>query len=121
VTRDLPTEAAPREIFHQLFRRIVRFATTNPAAFQFLELHHHAPYLDDQSRALERRALDLSLMFLAETQRKRVTKSVDGCVLVSILWGGIVRLLRSGWEGQLTLDERTLDQAETVLWEAARL
>src|SRR5678815_2778455 len=77
VMQGFPTTLSPREQFHHLFTRVVAWARANPAAFQLLELHHHAPYLDAQSLAIEERVLGLALGFLGETRSRKITKAVD--------------------------------------------
>lgn len=121
VLRALPTADSPRAQFHSFFRSIIGFALENRASFTFLEHHHHAPYMDTESRALEERTVMLALSFLAETARQRITKPVAPEVLMAVVWGAIVRLLKETWDGHVSLDEATLDQAEDVLWEAVRL
>ena len=46
--------AAPRAAFHHFWHGAAQFAQTSPRAFQFLELHHHAPYLDEKSHEIGR-------------------------------------------------------------------
>lgn len=121
VLAGLPTTESPRTQFRYFFRAIVEYALENQASFRFLEHHHHAPYLDAESRALEARTIMMALAFLAETGKQQITKPVAPQVLMAVVWGAIVRLLKEGWEGHLTLDDDTLDQAEGVLWEAVRL
>src|SRR4051812_46371152 len=53
IVTDFPFHATAREQFHAFFSRTIDFAAEHPRAFKFLELHHHAPYLDERSRALE--------------------------------------------------------------------
>src|SRR5688572_22762385 len=54
-----PATATTREQFRALWMRMAKFATENRDAFIFLELHHHARYLDAESRAVENRMLEL--------------------------------------------------------------
>ena len=115
-----PFTAPPREQFHQLFRRFVAFARESPAAFAFLELHHHADYLDAESLAMEQQAMSMAHVFLEQTRAQRITRDADPGVLIAVVLGGIVRLLRHHAEGQLALDEQQLEQAEHVLWECVR-
>ena len=44
-----------RELFRTLWMRMAKFAVENEKSFVFLELHHHARYLDAESRAVEKR------------------------------------------------------------------
>ena len=42
-----------RAMFSECYRRLCDFAVDYPKAFNFLELHHHAPYLDEESRSCD--------------------------------------------------------------------
>jgi AcrR family transcriptional regulator len=116
-----PGHLSPREQFHHFFRRIIGFAREEKDSFTFLEHHHHAAYLDEQSRMVEQRVLALATAYLTETARARITKPVLPCVLTAIVWGAIVRLMKEAWDGHLELNEEILDQAEAICWEAVRL
>jgi AcrR family transcriptional regulator len=120
VLADFPLSAAPREQLASFLRRLIRFARENPAAFRFLEHHHHAPYLDARSREVEESAMVLVKGLLAETSRRGLTKNVDPTLLAALVWGGVVRLVKEAEDGKIVLDEPTLAAAEQVLWEAIR-
>ena len=47
VITSFPAIDRARELFRTLWTRMATFATTNQSSFVFLELHHHAPYLDE--------------------------------------------------------------------------
>ena len=64
VKQDVPA----REVFRQLWFRLAEFAQKYPKGFAFLELHHHGSYLDDESRAIEARILDLTRAFIMRLQ-----------------------------------------------------
>lgn len=115
-----PFTAPAREQFHALWERLFRFAIERPKALKFLELQHHAEYLDAESRVLEARSLDPALGFLELTQKSQITKDVPAPILISIVWGAFVRLVRASWEGKLELTQSTIDQSEACCWEAIR-
>jgi hypothetical protein len=98
----------------------MEFAKREPLAFKFLEGHHHAPYLDAQSRAIEERVLEPARMFFAQTERSKVTRKAPAEALGAIVWGGIVGLVRAAWEGRLSLDQKAEQAAEDALWDAIR-
>ena len=87
---------------------------------KFLELQHHAEYLDAESRLLEARSLDPALGFLELTRKSQITKEVPAPILISIVWGAFVRLVRASWEGTLELTPQVIEQAEACCWEAIR-
>lgn len=116
VDADLP----PREQFHRLWRRLFHFASAQPRAFAFLELHHHAAYLDADSRALGQRVIGLARMFLERLQVDKVVKPVPADVLMAVMYGAFVSLVRNGTECDLVLDDHAIDAAEQCVWEAIR-
>lgn len=117
---DFPFAAPAREQFHALWMRLFRFAMERPKALKFLELQHHAEYLDEESRLLEARSLDPALGFLELTRKSQITKDVPAPILISIVWGAFVRLVRASWEGTLELSPEAIEQAEACCWEAIR-
>ena len=121
VMEGFPAHLSPREQFHHFFRSIVGYARDHEASFRFLEHHHHADYLDEESQQLEARVMGLALAYLTQTAAARITKPVTPAVLVSVVWGGITRLMKEAWDGRLELSDATLDEAEAVCWEAVRL
>lgn len=120
VVETFPFDAPVRGQFHALWTRIFGFAKDHPTALQFIELHHHAAYLDAESRALEEQSLAPARALLDETRRQQITKDVPSAVLIHIVWGAFTRLVKAAAEGQITLDAETLGQAENCLWEAVR-
>ncbi len=115
-----PFQAPLREQFHALWTRIFAFAKAHPTALQFIELHHHAAYLDAENRALEAEFLAPAHALLEETRRREITRDVPSPVLIHIVWGAFTRLVKAAAEGQIALDAETLAQAESSLWEAIR-
>jgi AcrR family transcriptional regulator len=117
--RGFPMTLPPRKQFGHFFRSVLAYAEDHRDSFRFLEHHHHA-YLDDESKALEGKALMLAHGYFVETGKLEVTKDVAPEVLMSCVWGAIVHLMRDAWAGRLTLTPALIDQAELVLWEAIR-
>lgn len=120
VLRDFPLTAAPRQQWKYLFRSVVTFGKESPLAFEFLESHHHAPYLDTESLGVETNIMQMAQAFLETTRAAQVTRDCPPMVLIALVWGGVVRFIRSGHEGLLVLDEPTIDRFENLCWEALR-
>jgi AcrR family transcriptional regulator len=112
--------APPREQFHQLWVRLADFFRKNPKIFSFLELHHHISYLDDESRAMEQRVLDLATSFIVRLQTAKVVKPISADVIMAIVYWSFVGLGRCAQEGRLTLSDDNLAAAEQCVWEAIR-
>jgi TetR/AcrR family transcriptional regulator, repressor of fatR-cypB operon len=114
-------DASPRRQFHVFWWNLIVFARAAPQSFRFLELHHHAPYLDQESRGAERQSLGLAQLFVTRATANGVTKPMPPAALISIVWGAFVRLVKSEQEGQIELTDTVLQQAEQACWDAISL
>lgn len=115
-----PFEAPAREQFRVFFRRIAEYARSHRRAFAFLELHSHADYLDEESRAVEQQILAFGLRFFEATQTKGEIKNLDPMLMIGVLFGAIVGMVKLSWEGKLELTDDRLEAAEQLCWEAIR-
>ncbi len=120
VVDDFPYDAPTREQLHHFVSRVISFARKHPVAFKFLEAHHHAPYLDDKSRAMEANVLALANGFFEQHERARVVKRAPEGVLAWLLWGAVVGLVRAAWEGRTELTPKGEAAFEEALWDAIR-
>ena len=110
----------PRAVFKQFWARACDLARTKPKVLEFLELHHHAPYLDEKSRALEEQILGTAAQFVAHASAQQVFKDVQPGVLIAVVWGSFRALVQGGCDGRMKLDDETCAQAEQCIWEAIR-
>ena len=117
---DFPFEAAPRAQLAHFCARAFAFARQHPLAFDFLELHHHAPYLDEESRAIEAMVLEPARQFFAQHQRSRATRKAPPELLGAIVWGAVVGLVKAARLGYASLTPQLEKQAIDVLWDAIR-
>lgn len=115
-----PFEAPFREQFHHFWSRVCAYAAEHPVALQFLELHHHGPYLDETSRTIEQQLLGTAKAMVDDAIGRQILKPVPGELLMAIVWGSFRALIQGGCEGLLTLDGAMIAQAESCVWEAIR-
>ncbi len=120
ILTDFPTGAPARQQFKHFWQRAACFASDNPLAFKFLELHHHAPYLNKDARTLEDQVLAPAFQFFAATSAQKITKPLPTELLGSVVWGALVGLVKSAWEGRIGLTQEVIDAAEQCCWEAIR-
>ena len=109
--------AAPRDQAGALWRASVGWAQANSAAFRFLELHHHADYLDADSRAATdqtQAVLRAQLDDARQAGAVRSDLSVD--VLVALLSGALAGFVREVDAGGLGADRGTIDAAGAAVW-----
>jgi AcrR family transcriptional regulator len=117
---NFPVDRPFREQFHHFWTAVCGFARENPVALQFLELHHHQPYLDETSRAIEMQLLGTAKMTVENAVKNQIAKDVPAEILMAIVWGSFRALVQGGCDGYITLDAKTVAQAEACVWEAIR-
>ncbi|MCB9595027.1 MAG: TetR/AcrR family transcriptional regulator [Sandaracinaceae bacterium] len=120
VLGSFPFSEPPRSQFHYFFGRIVEWARTQPQSFQFLEHHHHGPYLDEDSLALEREVTEYALNYVRMLKTTGIARDADDHLFLVVVWGTIVRMMREAWNGSLELTDAFLAQAEEACWEAIK-
>lgn len=116
-----PMEAPARDQFRELWYRMVAFVEEQPKAFSFLELHHHADYLDDRSRAMEQRMTDFGVSFIQRAQARHELKPISPLLLIGVVLGAFTGVVRKAWEYDFPLDAETWAHAEQCAWEAIRI
>jgi len=120
VLNEFPTTTIARELFRTMWMRMAKFATENPKPFVFMELHHHASYLDAESRALEARMLDLFTNVVTAAQARGELKVGPPRLLMGIVMGAFVGVIRSCVEMDQSLESADWKLAEQCVWEAIR-
>lgn len=113
-------DAPHREQFRALWFRLARFYEEHPQSTQFLELHLHGPYLDDESRALELQSLEPVVLYVQSAQAQQVIKPLDPKAVIALVYGAFLGLTKAQMAGQLVLTPALLAQAEACAWEAVR-
>lgn len=116
-----PLDVAAREQFHALWSRMVRFVEENPKAFWFLEVHHHADYLDAQSQVLEHRMTQFGVAFIDAAQRRGQLKPVAPMLLIGLVLGAFTGVVRKASETRQPLTAKDWRDAEQCTWEAIRI
>lgn len=120
ITRDVPCDIPLRDQFHIYWQRLVDFAKDYPTAFAFLELHYHAPYLDEKSRAIEDRGHNALVGFFEECLRQKIAREASAEILASIVWGAYVGLIRASRNGRFEITPEVIEQSENSCWDAIR-
>jgi TetR/AcrR family transcriptional regulator, repressor of fatR-cypB operon len=120
VLDDFPAGAPTRELFRTLWSRMAAYASRHPQSFVFMELHHHARYLDAESRAVEQRMLDLITSLIARAQQRGDLKSGSPQMLIGLVMGAFVGVIRSCLEQEVLPGVADWELAERCMWEAIR-
>jgi TetR/AcrR family transcriptional regulator, repressor of fatR-cypB operon len=120
VLHDFPTTTIARELFRTMWMRMAKFAVETPQPFIFMELHHHASYLDAESRALEARMLDLFGNVVTAAQARGELKAGPPRLLMGLVMGAFVGVIRTCVELDQPLESADWKLAEQCIWEAIR-
>jgi AcrR family transcriptional regulator len=115
-----PGREPARELFKRLWLHMAEFAVDHPQSFVFLELHHHAAYLDEESRALEQRMLLLFSGVIVSAQTRGELKAGDPKLLMGMVMGGFIGVIRGCMEWNTNLEDADWLFAERCMWEAIR-
>jgi AcrR family transcriptional regulator len=119
--REMPTgNLIARELFRTMWMRMAKFAIANPKPFVFMELHHHAPYLDAESHALEARMNAMFSAVVVAAQARGELKAGPPQLLMSIVMGAFVGVIRGCLETAAKLEDANWAFAEQCMWEAIR-
>jgi AcrR family transcriptional regulator len=120
VLENFPANVNTREQFRTIWMRMAAFATANLSAFIFLELHHHASYLDNESRSVEQRMLQIITAVVHSAQQRRELKAGNTKLLMGMVMGAFVGVIRSCLDFDQPLDAADWAFAEQCIWEAIR-
>jgi len=117
---EFPVHAPPRAQFAHLWRALAAFQAEAPQAFDFLELHFHAPYLDQASLALEDTVLAFCRRFFAQAQAAGAVKPLAPDLAIALVFGAFVNLVKQRSLGRVAAAPATLKDSENALWDALR-
>jgi hypothetical protein len=115
-----PVTATAREQFRTIWGRMGRFVDENPKGFAFCEIHHHASYLDAESRAVEQRMIDLIVTFIQQSQTRGEIRKAPPFLLIGLVMGAFIGVVRWAAESGLELTPALWALAEQSSWEAIR-
>jgi AcrR family transcriptional regulator len=109
-----------RELFRTLWMRMAKFAVENEKSFVFLELHHHARYLDAESQALEKRMTGLFTNVIIAAQSRGELKVGSPQLFMGLVMGAFIGVIRSCVEVEAKASQADWKLAEQCVWEAIR-
>lgn len=121
VFKAFPQGAPFREQFRVMWHELIAFAMDEPAAFAFIELHNHASYLDDESRAVDHSLKDFAGGMVRMAQAQNLLKPLDATVLMELVFGAFHGLIRAHYEGRVELTDDLIASAEEACWDAVAL
>lgn len=121
LSRDFPREEPVRAQFSFLIRGLIAFEAESKARFAFLELHHHAPYLDKQSHALEEELMDFLRLFVQGAQAQGLVKKGDPDFFIALVFGAFVNLVKQRALGRCPAEAANPTIIDDCLWDIVAL
>jgi hypothetical protein len=85
---------------------------------RFLDLHHHAAYLDAESCRAHNAYRDAAAHFIAAAREAGAIRTLHPALVVALMWGASAGLVKFAHEGVLRFDERAGEEMEEMLWRA---
>jgi hypothetical protein len=113
-----PKGIKPRELFSRHWHRMTLFARSNPRAVRFMDLHHHAAYLDAESRALSKAYAQVAEAFVRDARAQGAIRDLDPIMVVALMWGAAAGLTKFAASGALEFDAKLAGEMEEALWRA---
>ena len=120
ILEDLPDDLSPRRMFHEIWGRMRKFTRRDPRVLRFLEFHHHASYLDQESIDLHDAIKTQFSSFFEENSKNQVTKDAPPILLQAIIMGAFIGVEKAFAEGWLEHSPELDELAEEICWEAIR-
>ncbi len=117
---DFPYDDPPRKQFQVYWSRMSSFALGHPEATLFLDLHHHAPYLDETSRGIETQMLSAALSYLEVAKSQEVVKDLPSELLIGLIHGAFVGMMKAAMNDGLEVTPEIVKAAEECCWEMIR-
>lgn len=120
VAEAMMSESSWRGRFRALWEGLFRFDRQHPGMIPFLELQHHADYLDATSRALSDGSAQGLFALVAGGQADEAFAELEPAAVIALVYGAFLGLLRAEREGWLTLSPELVERAEVQAWALIR-
>lgn len=113
-----PFEAPMREQFHEYWRRLTDYVRHNPKAFFFIEVHHHAPYLDEESRQIHIPMMAAFEEACRTAREQGILKDISMEIIIALIMGTLTALVKTSSEEGVAIPPEHFEKTEECLWAA---
>jgi len=120
VLAPMPAGLSPRAQFDLYWQRLVGFARTEPIAARFLELHHHADYLDETSKSVGRVYPAAMRTFVRAGIGAGILRTAPPEALIALMQGAMLGLLKQDQTlpGGGVITDQLAGETGACLWRA---
>ncbi|HEX2953580.1 MAG TPA: TetR/AcrR family transcriptional regulator [Bacillota bacterium] len=115
---NFPFEAPMRQQFHEYWQRLTDCVRQDSEAFFFVEVHHHAPYLDEESRAIHIPMMEAFERVCQAAREQGVLRDISIEIIMALTMGTLTALVKTATEGKMELTPEVLEKTENCLWDA---
>ena len=116
----LKDESTPRQKLSRLWQNMLKFADSHRQELTLIELHYHAPYLDDQSQQMVAMHYGKGIQWWNSLREEKVIKDVPPEIFRALMTGMFFGLLKAAKSNRLDLDETVTQIVDLICWEAFR-
>lgn len=121
ITVQFPVTEDTFKQYQFIMRRLIQFAKQNKKAFIFIETHHHADYLDDESINEMKKLENFLAIFISkgvETFQLRANLSRE--VLIAIVYGAYVAIFKRIEVGTIQDSQQVVEGFIQSGWDAIK-
>lgn len=98
--------------FRNICKNWIEISKENPILFQFLELHLHDAYLDEESKKIEFGFKKKIQQFIKEGQNSGILEEYDPMFLYAIVTGAITKIFKS----KIPWTKKTIEHTIDLCW-----
>lgn len=113
-----PFEASMREQFHEYWRRLASYVMEHPQEYFFIEVHHHAPYLDEESRKIHVPMMEAFEKACQKAREQGVLRDISMEIITALTMGTLTALVKTATMEKMEISSEVLEKTESCLWDA---
>jgi AcrR family transcriptional regulator len=106
--------------FRAVWFALFHFSRAHPKVIAFLDLHTHADYLDEASKAVEAETAVTLFALIVGGQNDEAFTELPPAAALAMVYGAFLGLLRAEREGYLELTPELIESTEARAWAQIR-
>lgn len=107
--------------FKHLWLNLIRYFIQYPTAFQFIEQHRYATYIDKLTKKESSMIMSPVMLFFVESKKAKAIKDLPLHTILALSYGPITALAKLLIDHNQQLSEEGLGQAADACWDAVRM
>jgi TetR/AcrR family transcriptional regulator, repressor of fatR-cypB operon len=103
---------------HETFKVMIRYAKENAAGIQFVELHNHSDYINEENKNLLTQIRDTIKSMFLSAAKEGFLRFGDLHLPMAIYNGAYLGMIRGYSEGSFSLSDEEIEWIESACWRA---